>query len=125
MDRNHMVATCSEVYNESIIEPLTSLSGEPVYSTSVTSLCSEDMLPHQETFRQTHDRYEDNLGLLPSCEILILDFLIVTSLYIGVSGANRLTPLKKYSKYLQSTLRGCESILFFTSPFGKGGLRGL
>ncbi len=33
MVRNHMVATCSEVYNKSIIESLTGLSGEPVYST--------------------------------------------------------------------------------------------
>jgi len=33
MIRNHMVATCSEVYNESIIKSLTSLSEESVYST--------------------------------------------------------------------------------------------
>ena len=30
-----MVATCSEVYNKSIIKSLASLSGEPVYSTRV------------------------------------------------------------------------------------------
>jgi hypothetical protein len=35
MVRNHMVATCSEVFNKSIIKPLASLLGEPVYSTGV------------------------------------------------------------------------------------------
>ncbi len=34
MIRNHMVATCSEVFNKSIIESLPNSSGEPVYSTS-------------------------------------------------------------------------------------------
>lgn len=33
MVRNHTVAACSEVYNKSIIDSLTSLSEEPVYST--------------------------------------------------------------------------------------------
>ncbi len=38
MIRNHMVATCSEMYNKSIIELLASLSGEPVYSTRAIDL---------------------------------------------------------------------------------------
>jgi hypothetical protein len=38
MVRNHIVATCSEMYNKSIIESLISLLGEPVYSTADRAL---------------------------------------------------------------------------------------